>query len=806
MDFAEKVNGGDTFDGKLVVLTADIDMYGYEWTPIGDSAASYPSNSFCGEFDGAGHTIFNLESAAGRESNRDTNAADGLFGTLCGEVRNVNLDNVKINGTHWVGAIVGYSSTNTATVIENCHVTNANLTSSPVIPVGPDGLNGYNNGDKVGGIIGYLVVGDKVVNCSVENATITGFRDLGGIAGYSTGTIQDCSVYGVTIIQDDTNAYTADTTTLGEIVGRNVNSILNNNTSSNVTIITDETKVVIKTKEDLIKFADAVNNGTEDYNGKVVILTENIDLAGVDWTPIGTTVNHFSGVFDGQGHKISNLNVNKPDSEGVGLFGWVSDGSVRNLYVDNATVTGKSSVGVITGAYTVDIIECHITGLVQVTGNYKVGGIVGYVYGDVTNCSIDAGEGSFVKGVYEVENFEGDNVGGAIGYTGEGNHVHSGISISNLDVQGTRKVGGVVGFLEYGVSLRDSSYSDGGVSSNAEDDYVDAKRSKGIFIGGIVGEFSGNASKALCEISGCTASDVTVNGPIVDNLGEIYGGTRNDATHLTESNNTYENVVCETVVDSPESLKIALSDAADAHSGDTLISIESDLNMTDADWKPITVEGYYGAGVVTIEGNGRTITNLDAALFKGGFAGSSGIVIRDLTISGSTITSTNTVGVGAFIESVDSMEVIVLENCHLLNSSVTGTGEARVGGLIGWTSGHSDVHTKVTVTGCSVEGCTITANGSVGGLIGHAGANPDTMTEVENCIVKGCTLTSTNAGDWRVGVAVGTANIGETIISGITFEGNTLSQTDRTAPDGLYGRFVPGETGSLIIDGSSVYA
>ena len=428
------------------------------------------------------------------------------------------------------------------------------------------------------------------------------------------------------------------------------------------------------------------------------------------------------------------------------------------------------------------------------------------------NCSIDAEEGSFIKGVYKAEDFEGDNVGGAIGYTGEGNHVHSGISINNIDVQGTRKVGGVVGSLLYGVSLRDSSYSDGGVSSNADSNYVNDSKSKGkgIYIGGIVGEFSGDTGQAKCEISGCTASNVTVNGPIVDNLGEIYGGTRNDASHLTESNNTYENVVCETVVDSPESLKSALLDAADAHSGDTLISIESDLDMTDADWVPITVDGYYGAGVVTIEGNEHRITNLDAALFKGGFAGSSGIVIRDLTISGSEITdSTNTEGVGAFIESVDSMEVIVLENCHLIDSTITSSNGARVGGLIGWTSGHVDVHTKVTVTGCSVVGCTITANGSVGSLIGHAGTNPYTMTEVENCIVKGCTLTSTDAGDWRVGVAVGTANVGETIISDITSEGNTLSQIDKTAPDGqsdLYGRFVPGDTGSLIIDGSSVSA
>ena len=64
-------------------------------------------------------------------------------------------------------------------------------------------------------------------------------------------------------------------------------------------------------------------------------------------------------------------------------------------------------------------------------------------------------------------------------------------------------------------------------------------------------------------------------------------------------------------------------------------------------------------------------------------------------------------------------------------------------------------------------------------------------------------LSSTDDGEWRVGVVVGTANVGEMTISGITESGNTLTQTGKTAPDGqsnLYGRFVPGTTGKLVID------
>ena len=97
---------------------------------------------------------------------------------------------------------------------------------------------------------------------------------------------------------------------------------------------------------------------------------------------------------------------------------------------------------------------------------------------------------------------------------------------------------------------------------------------------------------------------------------------------------------------------------------------------------------------------------------------------------------------------------------------------------------------------------------SLGGIIGHAGASDYTWVTVEDCTVTGCELTSTDDGGWRVGVVVGTANVGELTISGITESGNTLSQTGKTAPAGqsnLYGRFVPGTTGKLVIDGTEIH-
>lgn len=254
--------------------------------------------------------------------------------------------------------------------------------------------------------------------------------------------------------------------------------------------------------------------------------------------------------------------------------------------------------------------------------------------------------------------------------------------------------------------------------------------------------------------------------------------------------------------------------AGESGSGNVTVTIDKDYNLTGYNWTALTVDGYNGAGIVTVEGNNHTITGLNTSLFAGGFAGTSGIVIKDLTLDNVSIEdTTNEQGIGAFINNVDSMPKIELNNCHLTDSTITSTGGARVGGLIGWTSGYNKkddgpVDTYITVTNCSVENTKITAAGSVGGIIGHAGANPATYHTFTNNTVTGCTLHSTDDGGWRVGVVVGTVNVGEVALNNTTESGNTVTQTGKMAPAGqsnLYGRFVPGTTGKLVIDGTAVF-
>ena len=257
--------------------------------------------------------------------------------------------------------------------------------------------------------------------------------------------------------------------------------------------------------------------------------------------------------------------------------------------------------------------------------------------------------------------------------------------------------------------------------------------------------------------------------------------------------------------------------AAANKTGDTVIELLDDINMTGKNWTPVGVDGYHGQGVITLNGNGKTITGLSAPLFAGGFAGKSGIVIKDLTIAGADINdTTNNQGIGAFINCVDSMTRIELDNCHLKNSKIVSTGGARVGGLIGWTSGYNNqndgpVDTKVTLTNCSVENVTIEAKGSVGGLIGHAGANPATYHTITGCTVKDSTLKCTETGkSWRVGDLVGTANVGQVTVDAATSASqNFLTQENASTQkpeDSIFGRKEVGTDGLMIIDNKVVAA
>ena len=590
-----------------------------------------------------------------------------------------------------------------------------------------------------------------------------------------------------------------------------------------------EGNYIVNLASELAWLAAAVNGTLDDtratvdpqtFKGKTFKLTQDINLDFNEWTPIGNSTNKFQGTFDGQDHKIANLLITGNKSY-VGLFGFTTVGEIKNLVVENAKVSGRLGVGVVAGSpYTSKFNNITVQGHVEVNGMAYVGGVGGRnAYANWTNVTVNVDETSYVN-ANSVEDGVAYRtyVGGVTGFNGEGGHSFTNIT-SNIDVKGsTIDVGGLFGIAHYGNKFENCSCS-GDVEIYAAEEAEEAQE-----IGGIAGVWHNQNDKTV------TMTNCTFTGTLKTNIADVdfyYGGLVGKPYSETgtgilwlNGNKCLANGIIEDengnlVVNSLDSLEEALTTAGAAGAGDTTIVFaeNTNINMTNAEWTPIKVDGYHGADIVTIEGNGAVITGLKAPLFAGGFAGGSGIVIKDLTIKDSNIVSANTIGSGAFIESVDSMAKIELTNCHLLDSTVTGGAGSRTGGLLGWTAGYSNVNdgpvkTYVTIDNCSVIGCTIQCDGSVGGINGHAGNNDWTYTTISNCTITNNKLISTDDGEWRTGVVVGTANVGEVTISNITESGNTLTQTGKTAPEGFkrnyYGRFVPGTTGKLTIDGEEV--
>ena len=149
----------------------------------------------------------------------------------------------------------------------------------------------------------------------------------------------------------------------------------------------------------LMNIAELVNGGKSDIN---ITLDKNIDLTGKDWTPIGTDYdNSYKGTFDGGGHTITGLTFTTND-EYAGLFGWLNRaGTVKNVVMEGVQITSNQiyggSIGGVVGYSWGTIENCSVSG--SVSGTVYVGGVVGaQIDGSITGCSSSA----TVKGMVDV--------------------------------------------------------------------------------------------------------------------------------------------------------------------------------------------------------------------------------------------------------------------------------------------------------------------------------------------------------------------------------------------------------------------
>ena len=235
----------------------------------------------------------------------------------------------------------------------------------------------------------------------------------------------------------------------------------------------------------LMNIAELVNGGKSDIN---ITIDTDIDLTGKDWTPIGTDYdNSYKGTFDGGGHTITGLTFTTND-EYAGLFGWLNRaGTVKNVVMEGVQITSN-----------------------QIYGG-SIGGVVGYSWGTIENCSVSGS----VSGTVYVGGVVGAQIGGSI----------TGCS-SSATVKGTVDVGGVAGQTNSSATLT-ACYATGNVT-------IEINPAKNIAGGSLVGMNAGSSLLA-CYATGNVTSTGSSTGKV--HIGGFLGNNYTTVTACYWKNN-----------------------------------------------------------------------------------------------------------------------------------------------------------------------------------------------------------------------------------------------------------------------------
>lgn len=267
---------------------------------------------------------------------------------------------------------------------------------------------------------------------------------------------------------------------------------------------------LVETEEHLYALASGSAKNSSDVYYK---MTNDIEVTAALWTPIGTYMTPFKGIFDGDGHKITGIMLDNGNYAYAGLFG-VNAGTINNLSVDVKFDVNSYYVGGLVGSNTGSIDNCSSSGTISgsSTGGY-VGGLVGYNSGSIDNC--------FSSGTISGK----DDVGGLVGKVVSGGISNSGSS-ANVSGDGSGSVGGFVGgygedkaiaFIKncYATGDVSNGYSTGGFIGRIFDDksysfkiYNCYARGNVSSITGYVGGFCGCSSKSEASIDSCYSTGV----------------------------------------------------------------------------------------------------------------------------------------------------------------------------------------------------------------------------------------------------------------------------------------------------------
>ena len=480
-----------------------------------------------------------------------------------------------------------------------------------------------------------------------------------------------------------------------------------------------ENTVELYTARDLLQFAKEVNDGNT-FAGKTVMLMDDVDLAGIEWKPVGQTTGYsaatyFQGTFDGNGKTISNLTIGESSWEegsndgknfATGFFGFIDMGSttIKNVTFDKANVEGHHWVGVVAG---------YMTGTVS----------------DVTVTN------STVTSSYKTSEADGDKAGGIVGYINAG--TVSDNTVKNCSVIGNRDIGGIVGAINAGTTFTGNAVSDTEIAYETKMPYGSAGE---IVSGrtGFVPDSTNTSSNVKIAQAICTA----------EQLSAALNATYNSDTTIKLIND------------------ITLSGEWGAH---TLNATNSAALIIDGNGK--TINGLTSTNYYKVNGFNSNGLVTDIC------PGFSSVTFKNLTVSGAKLTNKggDIAASGVFVGDTNTVNV-TFDSCTVIGAKINS--DKYAGGFIGYAQDVNDTKKTITFTNCVVIDSEInTTDSSVGGLVGHN----YTGLKINGCRIDGNTTIKCaedrKGKDAKAGYLIGTVNGGSATISNITVESTVALDT-----------------------------
>ena len=344
-----------------------------------------------------------------------------------------------------------------------------------------------------GSVDGDVVLGDTEDGpCTITGSGGTVFN---GKVTVTPGSTIESGIFNGEVINNGTitgGVFNSTVSNNGTITGGVfTGTVFNNGTiTGNPALITGSGTVTdpyqISTADGLKWFRDKVNNAkTPDETKICVELTEDIDLSGEEWSPIGIGQGvywgslSYSGTFDGKGHTIKNLSIDNSSANFVGLFGYVLGGTIRNLTV-SGSVKGSGHTGGIAGGADGGTFE-NCANLCVVQSDSTEGGTTGGIIGFALNMDYVL----IVRDCYNVGSITGRHAGGIIGQCSW----HE--TISNCynagTVTGTANAGAIIGSYSSD-KISNCYYLDGSVIRKGRGDKASIAKTATEFADGTVRE------------------------------------------------------------------------------------------------------------------------------------------------------------------------------------------------------------------------------------------------------------------------------------------------------------------------------